>query len=178
MNEVWKDVPGFGGHYQASSLGRIRSKDRLVEKRTRHGGVMVQSYKGRLLSLINRKGYRQVKIGVDGVKMNVSVHTMVLLAFHGPKPEGHEGCHRNGNPADNRECNLRWGTPESNAQDRKDHGNYAIGEQHPMAKLTVDRVRRIRDGRVTCKQAQEDYGISMSQFYRVRRGETWSEACQ
>lgn len=27
MGEIWKDIPGYEGMYQASSLGRIRSKE-------------------------------------------------------------------------------------------------------------------------------------------------------
>jgi hypothetical protein len=33
-----------------------------------------------------------------------------------------EGCHWNGNPADNRLTNLRWDTPAGNAADRERHG--------------------------------------------------------
>lgn len=174
MKEIWKQVPGFGGHYEASSLGRVRSKERFVQKRTRHGGMMQQLYKGRLLSLIKRKAYLQVRIGVDGKKINVSAHTMVLLAFRGEKPEGCEACHRNGEPSDNREDNLRWGTPESNAADRKAHGNYAEGEYHVMAKLTLEQVAKIRAGLVGSCEAQARYEISETHFYRIRRGECWS----
>lgn len=174
MREIWRDVPGFGGHYEASSLGRIRSKERVVTKKTRHGGVMEQRYEARILSQINNKGYRRVRVGFDNKKMNVSVHTMVLLAFHGPKPEGHEGCHRNGSAADNRECNLRWGTPESNAKDRKAHGNYAECENHFNAKLTLERVAKIRSGLIGCTEAQVSYGISEGHFYRILKGHGWA----
>ena len=30
MEEIWKDIPGYENYYQASNLGRIRSKDRLI----------------------------------------------------------------------------------------------------------------------------------------------------
>ena len=30
MNEIWKDIPGYEGKYQASSEGRIRSLTRKV----------------------------------------------------------------------------------------------------------------------------------------------------
>ena len=29
-NEIWKDVPGFEGSYQVSSLGRVRSLSRRI----------------------------------------------------------------------------------------------------------------------------------------------------
>ncbi len=28
--EVWKDIPGFEGSYQASNLGRVKSLDRII----------------------------------------------------------------------------------------------------------------------------------------------------
>ena len=30
--EVWKDIPGYGDHYQASNLGKVRVKNRSVTK--------------------------------------------------------------------------------------------------------------------------------------------------
>lgn len=30
MEEVWKDVVGYEGHYQVSNLGRCRSLDRCI----------------------------------------------------------------------------------------------------------------------------------------------------
>jgi len=38
----------------------------------------------------------------------------VLEAFVGPAPEGHEGLHGDGDPANNRLDNLRWGTRSEN----------------------------------------------------------------
>lgn len=30
MKEIWKDIPGYEDFYQASNLGKIRSKDRYI----------------------------------------------------------------------------------------------------------------------------------------------------
>ena len=30
MNEVWKDIPNYEGYYQVSSLGRVKSLDRII----------------------------------------------------------------------------------------------------------------------------------------------------
>lgn len=35
MKEIWRDIPGFEGLYQASSLGSIRSLDRFVPNKTK-----------------------------------------------------------------------------------------------------------------------------------------------
>ena len=45
-NEVWKDIPGFEGLYQASNQGRIRSLDREV--RHNYGGTAVK--KGKIIT--------------------------------------------------------------------------------------------------------------------------------
>ena len=35
--EQWKDVKGFEGFYEASTLGRIRSVDRVIYQKNRWG---------------------------------------------------------------------------------------------------------------------------------------------
>src|SRR5271170_5111053 len=44
--EMWKDIPGFEGSYQASSMGRVKSLDRIVP----HPRLKQQFVKGHILS--------------------------------------------------------------------------------------------------------------------------------
>lgn len=55
------------------------------------------------------------------VKTPVTVHRLVLEAFVGPRPDGMECRHLDGDPANNRLANLAWGSPVENASDRKRH---------------------------------------------------------
>ncbi len=175
MDEEWKTVPGFSGHYEASSLGRIRVKDRVVVKRHRSGKLIRQKYAGRLLNPCKTDGlgHMVVHLGIDGRKMNVSVHRMVLLAFVGEPGDGHEACHNNGNASDNRVENLRWDTHEANNCDRIIHGTYALGEDHAMSKLTELQVLEIRVSGMSIGKISALYGISRSQAYRIRTGKAW-----
>lgn len=50
------------------------------------------------------------------------VHRLVLEAFVGPCPSGCEGCHYDGNPANNIVSNLRWDTTKNNCLDKRRHG--------------------------------------------------------
>ena len=174
--EEWRDVPGFGDNYSASTLGHIRAKSRVVIKRNRHGGISRQIYQARDLhpSRTDKWGHASVHLGVDGRKFTVSVHHLVLITFSGPRPDGMEACHNNGDASDNRPENLRWDTHFNNNQDRKNQGNYAVGEAHHMAKFPVDLIRGIRSGSVSRNEAIKVHGMSPSHWWRVMRGDSWS----
>lgn len=53
-----------------------------------------------------------------------AVHHLVLETFVGPRRNGMECRHLNGDPADNRLCNLAWGTREENVRDAIRHGTF------------------------------------------------------
>lgn len=163
---IWKPVPGLGGFYEASDDGKVRSKARVVEKRSRWGGVLRQFYKERLLKPHIADGYALVHLGFDGKKVGISVHRMVAMAFHGPPPEGQECCHCDGNSLNNHASNLRWDTHFANNQDRKKHGNYPTGQDHPMSKFSEDFLAGVRSGRTGLREAMSK-GMSKTHFYRV-----------
>lgn len=80
--EEWRDIPGYEGSYQASSLGRIRSLDRI-------GGSMERKYrlKGRVKRL--RKADENsvtVTLSKDGHNDIRSWATFVWAAFNGAYP--------------------------------------------------------------------------------------------
>lgn len=176
MNEIWKPVPGYGNHYEASNLGNIRVKDRVVVRKHSTGSVTNFFYKSRLLTPCksDKLGHMVVHISVDNKKQNVFVHKMVLLAFVGPCPEGMECCHKNGNASDNRIENLRWDTHYENNQDRKRHGRYATGENHPMAKLTLEQVKTIRSSDKPIKELCKEFGVGLSNLHRIKNKESWA----
>lgn len=175
MIEEWRPVPGYGGYYEASSLGRIRVVDRIVVKRHRSGKLIKQKYSGRLLNPCKTDdlGHMVVHLGIDGKKVNASVHRLVLLAFVGKPSDGEEACHNNGDASDNRAENLRWDTHAANNGDRMLHGTYALGEDHAMAKLTAEQVIEIRNSWTGYADICRRYGISKSQAHRIRTGDSW-----
>jgi len=173
--EIWKDIPGFGGHYQASSLGRIKSKARTVVKRTRWGGTMIQEYPERILSqyTADKTGHVSVHLGVGVAKYTARAHTLILLAFVGPRPDGMECCHNNGIANDNRPENLRWDSHFNNNQDRRRHGTYKKGEDHVMAKFSNDKIVEVHNylkngGRG--RDAARLFGMSENHVSRIRYG--------
>lgn len=54
----------------------------------------------------------------------IPVHQLVALAFIGPRPDGMDVCHNNGDGQDNRPGNLRYDTRTSNNRDTVAHGTH------------------------------------------------------
>lgn len=123
------------------------------------------------------KGYRQVAMRGLGRRCKISVHVLVLEAFKGPRPDGMEGCHNDGNPANNRADNLRWDTATANAADRARHGTCLTGERNGFAKLTEDKIRdafRLRAEGLTTRAIAARLGIRQSHVSRILLGQTWA----
>jgi hypothetical protein len=145
---MWKDIPGWEGIYQVSDKGEVRSLTRTLRCRSPFGGFENRTFQGKALpgwSMVN--GYRAVNLMRPGQKEKTfCVHTLVLLAFVGPRPEGKECCHNNGIRQDNRIANLRYDTKRGNALDRWEHGTlqHVSGANSPRAKLCATEVRWIR----------------------------------
>jgi hypothetical protein len=124
--ERWRPVPGYEGLYEVSSLGRIRSLDRMVP--TRGSGMRLSP--GRVLAFGTYKdGHKHITFSRDGQTRTFTVHGVVLAAFAGPRPEGMQVRHfPDRDPANNRLDNLLYGTAKENAEDRDEwHGtNYEL----------------------------------------------------
>lgn len=113
--EIWKDIPGFEGHYQASSLGRVRSLDKLVKYKRKFPTMMQHKY-GKILK--QSKGYGADYVFVTlqkfGKAKPENVHRIIGLTFI-PNPENKKYInHKNGIKSDNRKDNLEWVTAKEN----------------------------------------------------------------
>ena len=107
MNEIWKDVPGLTGRYQASTLGRIKSLSRKVN--TWNGYKTIPECI--LKPGIGPGGYAHVRI--DG--KCVSVHRLVAKTFLPPPGDNETQVnHIDENKTNNRVDNLMWCTPKQN----------------------------------------------------------------
>lgn len=105
--EEWRDVPGYEGYYQVSSLGRVKSLDRMV---TMRNGVTRITH-GRMMKEVNGNGagnYRAVPLSMNGKIQRHLIHRLVALAFI-PNPEGlPEINHKDEDKTNNRVDNLEW----------------------------------------------------------------------
>jgi hypothetical protein len=153
----WRAIPGWVGFYEVSDEGCVRSLRA-----------------GRELKPIRKNhGYYCVSLRRGSRNEQRLIHLQVLRAFVGEPPVGHEGCHNDGDKANNRLSNLRWDTRRNNHQDKYAHGTMSRGEKHPFAKLTEAAVRRLRSGESSAKEIAEEFGMDRSAVNSVKRGEKW-----
>lgn len=126
-------------------------------------------------TFLNHGLYPDVKLKSNGRYHHRKIHRIVLEAFVGPKPEGMEARHLDGNPQNNRVDNLKWGTRIENNNDQITHGTayVARGERHKKAKLTEADVVRIRSATASMKELAEHYGLNYTYIYRVKNGISW-----
>jgi hypothetical protein len=175
--EIWKSVPGYPG-YEASSLGRIRSLDRMVEQGSRWGKKIMRFAAGRVLKQHGSAGRYLVAVlsGSDGNKTR-TVHSVICATFHGPRPEGREVAHTDGNARNNAACNLRWATKLENAADRRRHGTQVCGSAIHTSRLTENQVREMRKAHLEGVSATEvalDFGIHVTTAHRILSGIYWT----
>jgi hypothetical protein len=112
--ETWKPVPGWP--HEVSDQGRIR---------TAKGRVLTQRAHNRPREVPPERRYRKADLCSGADKVTVLVHQVVLQAFAGERPAGHESRHLDDNPVHNWwPENLAWGTPDQNAADKARQPRY------------------------------------------------------
>jgi hypothetical protein len=153
--EIWKDVVGYEGIYGVSDYERVR--------RTATGRMLKQR--------LDLRGCPRVNLYLRGKRTTRRVSTLVADAFLPAKCSTDEIVrHLNGNPADNRVCNLARGTQKENMADAIRHGTF-------HAKLTDDDVREIRRLYATGKFSQQElarlFGVSQRMIGFIVRRKSW-----
>lgn len=168
--EIWKDIPGYEGLYQVSTLGRIKSVDRYI---TYNNGREVFT-KGKMLSLTITKGNERLQISLskNGKVEKTRPYIVVMLAFVGECPENMEICHINGIKTDDRLKNLRYDTRSENRID-----NYRQGKKGSTGKLSTDDVLQIRhrykNENITQKELSIIYDVKIPCIGKIVRKENF-----
>lgn len=170
--EVWKDIPGYEGLYQASNLGRIKS---LSKKLWNGHGYFIS--KERILKpglSRNKEEFRRRLMVVlcKDVKKTWSVHKLIAITFLGEKPEGLIICHNDGNHLNNRADNLRYDSYQENARDVLKHNG-----TFKNSKLNIENIINIRkeyNNGIKVKNIAKKYNVSKKVVYSILNEKTYS----
>lgn len=109
--EIWKNVMGFSGRYQVSSLGRLRSLSRIVK---RSNGISRRVPPKILAQCAHSRGYLLVSLSKGGFDSHKTVHRVVAAAFHKNPRRKKFVNHLDGDKRNNHSTNLRWVTASEN----------------------------------------------------------------
>lgn len=143
--ELWRPVVGYLA-YEVSSLGRVRSSLR--------GGRILRP------GASTRFGHMSVVLGRGNTRL---VHSLVMAAFVGPRPDGADILHLDGNARNNDLTNLKYGSRSENNRQIVFDGN---------RKLSAAQVRALRQHvwqRGDAPRLAVEYGVSVSSIYAICR---------
>lgn len=166
MSEEWRPVVGYETAYEVSSFGKVRTiGDGWFSSRE-------------LNQHHNHKVYLSVKLYVNARYPKWrKVHRLVLAAFVGPCPPGHEGSHLNGDSQNNHLDNLAWERRSTNIRRQREHGTRDFGSAIPNSKLTDEKVLSMRSRHgagESVRSLAKEFKVSWSTAHYAISGVTWS----
>ena len=166
--EKWKDIKGYEGRYQISSLGRVKSlnynktgKEKILKLKT------------------SRNGYLLIDLWEKGKGKTYSVHRLVATHFIDNSNNYPQINHKDENKLNNRVENLEWCTSKYNmnygTRNEKSSKKLSevmkgkfIGEKSPRAK----KVKCITTGEIfgTVTEASKEYNTYRSDINKCCKG--------
>ena len=108
--EIWKEIKGYEGLYEISSIGRVKnigSKKAQLATISKNGTTILKN-------MVSRFGYHHIQLTNKDKRKTYLVHRLVSIAFI-PNPNNKPQVnHINGIAGDNRIKNLEWATSSEN----------------------------------------------------------------
>jgi hypothetical protein len=178
-SEIWLPIKDFEDYYEVSSLGRFRSKDRII---TRYNGILEKKSARILKNNYYPNGYVQLILYVEKQRFNFIAHRVVSEHFI-PNPNNLPVVnHLNSIKWDNRVVNMEWCTYKENSKHAFSNVTWerdtACGERHANSKLSNEEVKHIKDNYNPLTINKELFSlykhkISKPTFNKIGKGQTW-----
>ena len=166
--EIWKDISGFNGDYQVSTMGRVRSFKKIE-------AILLKPN-------ITKSGYEVVALNKDGKRVrNARVNRLVAETFLPIDSKRGEVNHINGIKVDNRLTNLEYCSRSENMKHAFETGLILPrrGREIQTNKLTEKQVRFIRENHkpyhqiLGTKPLAERFGVSRGTITEIAKIKSW-----
>lgn len=185
MTEIWKDIPGYEGLYQASNLGNIKSlKRKIIRKSANSETFHKYPVKEKIFDFgVDKDGYSTLTLfDCHHKRYKWRAHRLIAITFIQNKTDKPYVNHINGIKTDNRVENLEWCTAKENIQHawktglcKSKIGNR--GETSPFAKLKNHQVLEIREkyktGLYSQRKLGAEYGVSKDRISDIVKRISW-----
>jgi hypothetical protein len=169
-NHMEDNIKGFVGYH-------VTKDGRIFSRRESGSGKLLENWKERKIQT-DANNRKSITARDENGKVHLlRIHRLVLEAYVGPCPEGMEGCHNDGNASNNNLNNLRWDTPQNNANDKKNHGTIPNGEAHKNSKLNevdVLCIFELRDLGLSYKEIGSQFNVDFSTIYKILKKKRWN----
>lgn len=166
----WRPIPCTAGAYLASSNGDIRRARKLsVGRQVRTASVQIGK----------SNGYGLVNIQFGDKWKVVTVHSLIADAFIGPRPDGLQVNHKDGNKLNNSASNLEYVTRSGNMKHAISSGLWSPpiirGERNHKTNLTSEDIHRIisLENTQTKTAIAKQFSVSRTCVADIYSGKTW-----
>lgn len=182
MEEIWKDIPGYEGYYQASDLGQVKSLDRIVTEKGTRGAV--KQYTERIIFPTISQDYFYYTLSKNGIAKRYRAHIIIAKMFV-PNPFHYpEVNHKDENKRNNEATNLEWCTNIYNInygtgirrRSKSQKGSIRLsecGEKNHNSKLTENQVKSIFTDIRILKEIAKEYNVSIATCSRIKKNQSW-----
>lgn len=116
MQEIWRNLKGYEGLYEVSSLGKVKSLQRR--------GATTKIIKPRK----NSNGYLIVGLHKNGIRKEVAIQRLVAMTFIKNVKGKPEVNHIDGNKENNNVSNLEWVTHKENMEHARNNNLIKVTE--------------------------------------------------
>jgi len=175
--EIWKNIPGYKGYYQASNFGRIRSLKRYCF--TINGTCKIPFKRkagGRVLKQNPSRGYMRITLSKKGNTKGYTTHRLIAITFIKNPKNKPEINHKNGIKTDNEVGNLEWVTSSENQMHSVRVLKKQIGENHPNSKFKncqIKEIVKLHSELKNYRLVAEYFNVNRCTISRIIRGKTY-----
>ena len=134
MIEEWRDVKGYERCYQISSLGRVKSVERIVIR----NNIEIRVKERILKPVKDKDGYVQARLYKNGIVKTIAIHRLVAIAFIDREDETFEVNHKDENKSNNTLDNLEWMSRIDNLRYGTGIARCAISRRKPVIQMDLN----------------------------------------